>query len=145
MDGQVDQLEKIINEIQTKEKPIKLIFVDWASEMQHRGNKTPLRDIVDYPVLQSAFWSKLGSFHNKWCGNSPEQLRDMMKGKSVELSSHIMFVLDSNSVIVGRLVLDGKDFSDKNVYTKVKSLISKSIKDSKESKETDTQKKKIGG
>lgn len=67
MDTQVEYIEKVLEQVSPKDDPVQVVYVDWASEDQHAGNGTPLRDIVSDPVLQSPFQEDKGSFQDKWC------------------------------------------------------------------------------
>lgn len=67
MDTQVEYINKILKQVSSKDNPVHVVYVDWASEEQHEGNGTPLRDIVSDPVLQSPFQDEKDSFQGTWC------------------------------------------------------------------------------
>lgn len=90
MDAQVEYIEKALEQVSPKSDPVKVIYVDWASEEQHEGNGTPLRDIVSDPVLQSPWHDEEDSFQAQWCD-----------GK-LEGCDFAMFALDKAGCVVGR-------------------------------------------
>lgn len=90
MDTQVEYIEKILKQVSPKDDPVRVIYVDWASEDQHEGNGTPLRDLVSNPVLQSPWREEKGSFQGVWCDGK-------MKGCDIA-----MFAVDKTGCIVDR-------------------------------------------
>ena len=144
MEGQVCHLEKLIKELSSKEKPIKLIFVDWASAFQHKNAKSPIREKVDHPVLQSPFWNKKDSLQSVW----KKALEVSREGKLEKYSnttfSDVLFALNKDNKIVGlfefsKLGTEKKqDLANAKIYEELKAIISKTIKEpaSKSSKDS---------
>ena len=73
----------MVKEISTKDRPLNLVIVDWASASQHEGNGTPVRDKVDLPVLQSPFWLNQGSIICSWFKIKPKLARRLMSEDKV--------------------------------------------------------------
>lgn len=92
MDTQVEYIKKVLEQVSPKDDPVQVVYVDWASEDQHQGNGTPLRDIVSDPVLQSPWQEEKGSFQGKWCD-----------GK-IQGCDFAMFAVDKAGCIVDRFV-----------------------------------------
>lgn len=86
----MEYLDKILKEVAPKDEPIRIVYVDWASEDQHEGSGTPLRDMVRVPVLQSPFHEEEDSFQAHWCEGE------------IERCDVALFALDKRGCIIGR-------------------------------------------
>ena len=118
-------LESIIEELDSPSDPIELVFVDWASESQHDAAlATPIRDSVDYPVLQSPYWDFQGSFHDVWCDNDGD-VNDRE-------CFHALFALDVNNHQKGYFNFEDVpdfywDLADPDKYEEVRQEIQQAL------------------
>lgn len=130
MDTQVEYLHKILKEVTPEGETVKLVYVDWASEEQHEGNGTPLRDMVTDPVLQSPWADDEGSFQDHWCDGKVEQC------------DITMFALDKSGCIMGKFnwFPDPKknpvSLKDEDQYKKARRLVRLAIAGSLKSKKS---------
>lgn len=136
MEGQVCHLEKIIKELSSKENPVKLLFVDWAAEHQHRNRKSPIRAKVDHPVLQSPFWNKEDSLQSVW-----KKTLEVSRGKKLEkypnrTFTDVLFALNKDNQVVGlfEFQIPGtkrmRNLADKKTYETLKAIMSNTIQKS---------------
>ena len=60
----------MVDEVRKEKGDLDVRYVDWSSDSQRKHGKCPVRDLTDFPVLQSSFWSKPDSFQKSW-GDRP--------------------------------------------------------------------------
>ena len=74
----------MVDEIRKEKGDLDVRYVDWSSDYQRKNGKCPVRNLSDFPVIQSPFWNTSNSFQKSW-GDRPSPVRAW---------KDIVFVLD---------------------------------------------------